>query len=296
MPTAAERYNFANVEWDGKNFITETFKLCKVYEMNSITTENLTKIGTKDVLAKCLANALKLIDRQHNFVINQRVHISGYQQDIIKLQSDVISAQKKALEVTSMITDAIEVAERVTETVEETVKSGIRSYSEALGNSGSSPRAEISPATLKSLAKQVLVEEELSKNLIVFGLPEQDNENVCDSVMKVMEELSEKPRLEADRLGKKKEGQIRPVKVTFTSAAAVQQILAKSRNLRRTEKFKEVFLSPDRTLEQRAEHRELVAQLKKKAEEEPQRYHFIKKGQICSTDKSDSKTQISPVS
>ena len=280
MPTAAERYDFANVEQDGKNFISDMFEQCKVHSIGNISTDNLMKLGTKDTIAKYLLSAIQLIDRQHNFVINQRVHISSYQQDIIKLQSDVIFAQEKGLE-------AIQAAERLTETVEETVKSGIRSYSEAVGNSGSSSSAQISPATLKSVAKQVIVEEELSKNLMVFGLPEQDDEDVCDSVMKVMEELSEKPRLEAVRLGKKG-SQIRPIKVTFTSAAIVQQILAKSRNLRRTERFKEVFLSPDRTQEQRAEHRELVAQLKKKAEDEPLRYHYIRRGQVCSTDKSNS--------
>ena len=122
MPTAAERYNFANVEMDGKNFINEMLNQCKVSKVEAATPGNLMKIGTKDVMAQRLVDALQLIERQHNFVINQRVHISSYQQDIIKLQSDVIDAQEKALQV----------ADRISQTVEDSVQSGIKkSYSPA---------------------------------------------------------------------------------------------------------------------------------------------------------------------
>ena len=95
MPTAAERYKFAEVEHDGKQFMSEVFKQCKVFEVGSMTPEVMMKLGTKEVVAKFLMNALQLIERQHNFVINQRVHISSYQQDIIQLQSSVFDAQEK---------------------------------------------------------------------------------------------------------------------------------------------------------------------------------------------------------
>ena len=45
-----------------------------------------------------------------------------------------------------------------------------------------------------------------------------------------------------------------------------------------------VYLTPDRTAEQRAEHRKLVEQLKKKGKDEPARQHDIKGGHICSTE------------
>ena len=99
MPTVAERYNFAEVEKDGTNFISGMFKQCKVFEVENVTLENVMKMGNKDVIAKQLMCALQLIERQHNLIVNQRVHVSTYQQDIIKLQSDVIDAQNRALRV-----------------------------------------------------------------------------------------------------------------------------------------------------------------------------------------------------
>ena len=52
MPTAAERYDFANVERDGKNFISDMFEQCKVYSIGNISNDNLMKLGTKDTIAK----------------------------------------------------------------------------------------------------------------------------------------------------------------------------------------------------------------------------------------------------
>jgi len=285
MSTAAERYNFANVETDGKHLINNLLMQCKVFDVGSVKNENLMKMGNKDVIASYLASALKLIERQHNLVINQRVDISSYQKDIIKLQSDVIDAQGKALQV----------VDRIKRNVEDSVESGMKkSYSEAAKLAGTTPTSTvISPETLKSVAKQVVIEEELSRNIMIFGLPEEEKEDICASVGNVFELLGEKPKIVASRLGKKVKSDPRPVKVTLRNATTVQHLLAKSRQLRDSDKFKAVFLSPDRTAEQRAEHRELVQQLRDKVNEEPLRYHYIKGGQLHST---DSKAQTTTAS
>ena len=118
----AERYKFAEVEHDGKQFINDLFKQSKVHGVGNLTTEVMMKLGNKDVVAKYLASALQLIERQHNMVINQRVHISSYKNDIIKLQSSVIAAQAKALRSTEDVEDAIQAS----------VQSGFKSFSEAV--------------------------------------------------------------------------------------------------------------------------------------------------------------------
>ena len=78
---------------------------------------------------------------------------------------------------------------------------------------------------IKSVAKQIVVEEELSRNVIVFGLCEVESEDICAKVTEVFESLGEKPRVEASRLGKKSGSATRPVKVTLSSSTIVQQIL-----------------------------------------------------------------------
>lgn len=63
----------------------------------------------------------------------------------------------------------------------------------------------MSKDTLKSVAKQVVVEEGLSRNIMVFGLQEGDEEgeDLNLKVGAVFGHLGEKRRLEAVRLGKK---------------------------------------------------------------------------------------------
>ncbi len=83
--------------------------------------------------------------------------------------------------------------------------------------------------------------------------------------------------MEACRVGFKKDNKaIRPVKVTVSSAMIVNQILSKARNLKEVQELKMVFMCPDRSLEQRKVQRLLVADLKKKKKEEPDKRFFIK--------------------
>ena len=78
MPTAAEIYEFSDVESDGKTFISELLEQCKVYHVEDVKLENVMRVGNKDVIARQLVSAMSLNDRQHNLVINQRVHASAF--------------------------------------------------------------------------------------------------------------------------------------------------------------------------------------------------------------------------
>ncbi len=286
MPTAAERYHFAEVEIHGKNFISDLLKLCKVYHVEDVKQENMMKIGNKDVFANQLVCALKLIERQQMLIIDQKVHVSAYQKDVIKLQSDVINSQKKTMD-DFMLHVTEELTAELSKTVQDTVQTGFsKSYSEAAqSNVTSSQSPVITQETLKTVAKQVIAEEELSKNVMVFNLPEEDNEDVCEKLAQVFQYLGEKPKIEARRLGNSTKKSVRPVKVTMSSASMVQQVLAKSSKLRSSDNYKTVFLSPDRTDEQRTQQRKLVLELKrKKTDTGPGWRHFIKDGQICSVE------------
>ena len=95
--------------------------------------------------------------------------------------------------------------------------------------------------------------------------------------------LGEKPRHESVRIGVRKESpsdQPRPVKVSVASSAHVFQILRAARKLKDSERYKKVFISPDRTPEERKIRREAVASLKKMSEEDPGKRHYIRAGKV----------------
>ena len=106
-------------------------------------------------------------------------------------------------------------------------------------------------------------------------------------IREVFGKLNEKPRIEASRLGRKCKNKtvIRPVKVTLSRATAEQKILQKARSLRNMDKFKDVFLSPDRTAEQRAQQKLLVQELKEKTLAMPGKKYFITEGKVCCADR-----------
>lgn len=280
MPTVAEKYKFSEVESDGKSFIGEVFELCKVHHVENVKLETVMRAGNKDVISNQLIRALQLIERQHNLIINQRVHVASYKDEIVKLQSEVIDVQKKELK------QLLE--SDISEAVQKSVKSSFTSYSDAVKNSNTESPGTGSPVicqeALKKVVKQVAVAEELTKNVMIFGLPEQESEQLDGTLSEVFEQLGEKPKFEAVRLGKKRENVVRPVRVVMSSSFTAQRILGKSKNLRHIEQHKRVFLAPDRTVEERAQQKQLVQQLKRKAAEEPQKRHFIKSGEILSVD------------
>ena len=261
------------------SWLVEVLNQLKVDDVYDLTTPKC-KTLNKDTLAEKLIEALIYVTDQNNWLLDAgklKDENEALKSKLIDSQGKVISLQAELLSSRSEQLDTLQTT--VKTSVEDTVKAGFLSYSAV-----AQKNTVISPETLKSVAKQLVVEEELSRNIMVFGLSEKDDEDICDSVGKVFEQLGEKPRLEARRLGIKRTNSTpRPVKVTLSSAANVQQILGKSRKLR-TSQYDAVYLTPDRTAEQRAEHRQLVEQLKKKGEDQPGRHHYIKGGQIYSTE------------
>ncbi len=123
---------------------------------------------------------------------------------------------------------------------------------------------------------------------MVFGLDELEDEEVDHEIKKMLENFCTVMPVvrERYRVGPRKPVIDRPVRVSFNSPEAAAEVLRESKGLKQTEDYKGVFVSPDRTPEERAERKKLVVLLKEKIKAEPQQYHFIRSGTICSIDKT----------
>ena len=82
------------------------------------------------------------------------------------------------------------------------------------------------------------------------------------------------------------------VKVCVSSSLIVQQILSNARNLRQSAKFKTVFLSPDRSPQERESRRELIASMRARALEEPDKKFYIRERQILSASRNDKRLSV----
>ena len=185
----------------------------------------------------------------------------GKQERVIELQEELIAAKEVQM---------VELRDTVV-----TVKNQIKSYKRHRIWLG------VDQNTLITVLIDVVAEEDRSKNLVVFSLTEDPAEQTSDKVGKVFGVLGVKPKVEAMRIGLKTKKQApRPVIIS------VSRGLSKASYLRDSDQNKQVFISPDRTPEQRAVHRELIKRLKLKETDEPPYWrHIINGGQIFSSDK-----------
>ena len=212
------------------------------------------------------------------------------QKQIIDLQAELLACKNEQLACKNVQLQSVQSS--VKTTVEESIKAEFDTYSSKLQSPAAAIAADTvsgycSPDKLKEAIRSVVVEEDRSRNVVIFNKEEHAAEDVSQIVSSVLEDINEKPRIiECRRIGKPHHGKPRPIKVKLTSSDAVAHILRKAKDLKSSGENKSTFIGPDRTAEERKENRALVEQLKEKIKAEPGLYHFIRRGHIFSIEKN----------
>lgn len=237
----------------------------------------------KDVLAKYFIeawshlsvtqNELKLLKQKDKESCDQ---IRMLQNETIRLQGELIASKDEQLQ---QLKSAVE------NSVKTSVQQEIKSYSDAMAATSIQP--EVSTESIKKVIRTVAEDEARATNLMVFGLPEESTEDLSASIGEVFSEMDEKPKFEAFRIGVKidSDTHVRPVMVKLRNRATTQQLLKKASALRKVERFKRVYVSPDRTPEQRIAHQKLVTELRDKSKNNPERDFVIRNGAVISIDR-----------
>lgn len=243
----------------------------------------------KETLCSWLAGVIKSLIKQRDLIVDLQDAVNGYKTDLLGSRGTVISLQGELLQQKTEQLNSLKIAVQATvkDTMKDSAKSEIKSYGNAVKkNLKSSP--VIPHKTLKTVIHNVMQEEDRSRNLLIFRLKEEPDEQVKSRVEEVLLELGEKPLIEVCRLGTSDSGSstsqtCRPVKVTLANATVVPQILSRTKKLKDSERYSSVFICPDRSPDERAAQRTLVQELKKRSSEQPNSRHFIRSGKVCST-------------
>ena len=226
-----------------------------------------------------------VIKSQSEMITQLKDIVDAFKTDTLADKAKIIRLQDKLLENKD---DQIKILESsVEKTVQNTVEREIKSYSEAVSKSGSEGPI-VTPEKLELAVKSAIKEEDRSRNVTVFGLREEAREQVENQVSEFFSELGEKPRIQASRIGKKSIDStiIRPVKVVLPNSTAAHEVLQKAEFLKRIKARKTVFISPDRSADEREQRRNLVTELNRLITEQPNRYHFMRAGRVQSVDKT----------
>lgn len=219
-------------------------------------------------------NQIKSLTRSEREISGKLVES---QKETIRLQGELIARKDEELQ---QVRSVVELS------VKDTVQEGIKLYSKAVECSAPI-KSDISSATIEKAIRNVAEEDSRSSNVVIFGLGEKQSEDLTAAVGQVFSELSEKPKFQASRIGTQKDDVTRPVIVELRTGDIAKQLLKKVSALRKSERFKDVYVCPDRTIEQRAQHRKLLSDLKTKIQEEPERTHYIRNGEIMSKDRDN---------
>lgn len=257
---------------------------CKDADEETIDAEMLKKVN-KEVLCEWLEEAWNMFERFRITSVKARKTLNNVKGQLITCQSQVIELQQNLLEKRSADLEAVTSA--VTTSVKESVKTECRGYAEAVKKTSYNP--VFSPETLTKVVKEVVKEEDRSRNVIVFGLDEDKDENLSEKIGGLLGTIGQKPRTEVCRIGKSSAERIfpRPVKVTLSSSNSVKQVLQSAKELKTCPRYKRVFLSPDRSLSERELHKNLVSELKKKISDDPETRHYIRNATVYSVRKVD---------
>jgi len=272
------------------------FQIMKQELLTALSME--TGIDKEDFLSEPIANRklnkdrclfflncfVKFVDGSASYIIEKST--SGYQDnEQVKnlqkenqtLKSETITDKKTIIELQEKV---IVQTEKKLLDIQNTVQSEMKTFSSIVKDTCS---AAFAPSKIETVIKKVKLEDNRDKNVIVYGVPEEPEEDLRHTVSAMLEEIGERPRVvSCSRLGTKGEGSVRPIKCCMSSTAHVFQILRNASKLKQSDGFKTVYLSPDRTAEERKKRRQLVEQWKLKKSENPETDYRIdfKKNEI----------------
>ena len=205
---------------------------------------------------------------------------SSMTEEMTSLKDELLKCQREVNQLQKQIIDMQSEELKSVRSVTETVQKDLNSWSAVVAQNCAAATA---PRKIGAALRtpQPPKEDSRAKNLIVFGLPEEENETVTDRALTVFEELDEKPPISSScRLGTAAEGKTRPIRVTLESRDSVLTLLRKARQLRSSEIYSRVYLCPDRTIEERRERRENLQTLEKLRRDNPERQFELKRGVI----------------
>ena len=277
----------------GLNWLAEVLGELDVERVDQLTLAKC-KAPRKELLAARLWDALGFV-RDYNDLVKKlrdetgalKTQLIGSQQKVIDLQDELLASKTDQL--TAFQTT-------VKSSVEDSIKTGICSVQSAVQTelrsswrdvvANSSGKTSTTATELKEAVKAAVAEEDKSKNLMIFGKCEEQNEDVAETVAEILQDMNEKPRVvECIRVGTSRIGNPRPIKVKLCSADAVSNILRSAKHLKNSGNNTNTFIAPDRTREERAAHKKLVERMKEMVSEEPDKYHYIRRGAIRSANK-----------
>ena len=231
----------------------------------------------KDSLTDMIVNLVHVFEQNMNLckVAAKRID---------ELKTEQIDQQRTLIAIQNSQMNSVQTA------VTSGLKQEMRSWSDIVKKNNSqmqNDQLSITKKSVQQVIRNVNEEERRSKNLMIYGLEENENEDISPVVDEVFKSMSlpAPDTIDGYRVGRRVAGKKRPVRLEYHNSGDVDFALAHSSKLKNSTKHSAVYLSPDRTKEQQLAHKALVKKMKELICSDPNKHYYIKNNKVLSTDK-----------
>ena len=205
-------------------------------------------------------STLKLVVEMLRAIQDQRKSVERLSKELLQSQTRVIDLQDALIEEKKDTAHCMKAA--VESAVSSSVEMELKTYSSVVENStsnlGSDSAVCVAKKEMQKAMRETLDQNDRSRNVMLFGLPEGKSENLEQTVGHVFEELGEKPVVvEVSRIGQKSNTS-RPVIVTLSSRSTANRLIGMGRRLQNSTDYSMVYLALDRTVDQRIQRRKFI--------------------------------------
>ena len=232
-----------------KGFLLSTLN---VRELSDIR-RNALKAANKDIAVDLAMTLASMLDRSVELLRSASADLDCMKREQLESQSKLLKVQDELSVKKSDQLDAVK------NTVEEKMSSWAAVVKK---NSGTN---KVSQKEVKKAVKCAINESDREYNVVMFNVEEQEEEDPSetydvDTALDIMNSaglvaVEGEGRFTAERIGTFDKDKKRPLKVKFDFKSMAFSLLAKAKNLKDNEEYGQVFIVPDRSREERIEHR-----------------------------------------
>ena len=242
------------------------FSNFNVRELSNVR-RTVLKSANKDIAVDFAMSLASLLDRSGQLLRSASADLDCLKREQIESQSKLLKVQDELSVKKSAQLDAVKT------TVEENMSSWAAVVKKNSGN-------KVSQKEVKKAVKCAINESDREYNVVMFNVEEQKEEDPsenydADTALDIMNSAgldAVEGEYTTERIGTFDKEKNR-VKFDFKSTAF--SLLAKAKNLKNNEEYGQVFIVPDRSREERIEHRKLVEQLKLIRTQNPDKRCYI---------------------
>ena len=218
---------------------------------------SVVRVGNKDHVVDFALKLATLLKTSRDLLRSAAADLDSLKREQLQCQSKLLSVQDELSVKKTAQLDA----------VKETVEEKMSSWAAVVKKNSSS---KVSQKEMKKAVKSAINESDREYNVIMFNVEEQEEEDLsenydADTALDIMNSAgldAVEGEYTTERIGTLQNDKNRPLKVKFDFKTTAFDLLAKSKNLKDSEVYSTVFIMPDRSREERVEHRKLVEQLK----------------------------------